>query len=354
MLAQTTYLTTTPRKDGFWMPAEWYPHEATWLTWPKNTVTWPDGLVELVEQSYFQMITALLQSEIVKLLVDTEEVEKRVLAKLESLGVDCSNLTIIRQKTADSWIRDFGPTFVVNERGERRWCKWTFNAWGGKYATVMKDDEVFYNPLIQDPCYNVDLILEGGSIEVNGKGTCLTSEQCLLNKNRNPHLSKEEIEQHLKDYLGVNQIIWLKEGVEGDDTDGHIDDIARFVNENTIVAAYEGDRSNPNFDVLNENWEILKNAKTQEGHSWNLIKLPMPAPILDKEGIPLPASYANFYIGNHVVLMPSFSDPKDQEALQILKEAFPTKKVVEIPSRNVVFGRGTVHCLSQQEPKKTN
>lgn len=354
MLTQTTYLTSTPKNDGFWMPAEWYPHDAAWLTWPKNTVTWPDGLVALVEQSYFQMIAALLQSETVKLLVDSESVEARVRAKLESLNIDCSKLIIIKQKTADSWIRDFGPTYVINGKGERRWCKWMFNAWGGKYETVMKDDEVFHNPLIQDPCYKVDIILEGGSIDVNGKGTCLTTEQCLLNKNRNPHLSKNQIENYLKDYLGVKQIIWLKEGVEGDDTDGHIDDSARFVNEDTIVSAYESDKANPNFEVLNNNWEILKNSRTPEGRPWNLIRLPMPAPILDKEGIPLPASYANFYIGNHVVLMPSFSDPKDKEALQILKGAFPTKKVVEIPSRNVVFGRGTVHCLSQQEPQKIN
>lgn len=341
-------LKETPAQLGFSMPAEWTRHEATWLVWPKNPITWPDDMMERVRSSYRQVIESLIPFEKVKLLVDDEKTADSV-RSLFLKNKHSANLCIIVKPTVDSWIRDFGPTYVTSKDGGKAWCKWIFNAWGGKYDDLMQDTCVFEDiSLAGGRCFDTGLILEGGSIEVNGDGTCLTTEQCLLNANRNPQYSKEEIENLLKAYLGVNQIVWLKEGVAGDDTDGHIDDIARFVSKDTIVIVQDKP-GGLNEQVMKENLEILQASRCPDGSAWKIVTLPMPEPVM-AEGEPLPASYANFYIANEVVLLPVFDDPMDEQALKILQELFPTREVIPVPCRDVVYGMGTLHCLSQQEP----
>jgi agmatine deiminase len=340
----------TPASLGYAMPAEWAPHEATWLTWPGNLITWPDGRLEIVERSYLKMIESLLPHEKVRLIVRSAAEREKVEKGLKGAGSLTRNLVFYEKPAVDSWIRDYGPTYLKGKDGSRAWCKWRFNAWGGKYEDLLPDNDLFLDTsLVQGRCFPKDIVLEGGSIEVDGAGTCLTTEQCLLNTNRNPHLSRNEIEQILKDYLGVEQVLWLKEGVMGDDTDGHIDDISRFAAPNVIVSAYEENVSDPNHAILKHNWELLEGMRNLKGGKWDLVKLPMPSPIIE-EGEPLPASYANFYIANKTVLAPVFDDPKDKEALSILKDLFPARTIVPIPCREVVYGMGTVHCLSQQEP----
>ena len=340
----------TPASLGYKMPAEWEPHEATWLTWPKNLITWPEeDMRDRVEQAYVTAIRALLPGEKVRLMVDDASTAEKVRFFLAGAEAAC-NLDIRIVPTVDSWVRDYGPTFVKKSDGTKAFCKWIFNAWGGKYEDLMQDNEVFKNPeLVPHPFFDAGFVLEGGSIEVNGEGTCLTSEQCLLNENRNPSMDRTQIEQKLRDYLGVSQILWLKEGIVGDDTDGHIDDIARFTADNVIVAAFEKNARDPNYKILNENWEMLQGMRTPSGGRWDLVKLPMPVPVI-AEGEPLPASYANFYIANQTVLVPVFEDPHDKQALGILGELFPKKKIVSVPARDMVYGLGTIHCLSQQEP----
>lgn len=347
--SKTTSL-ATPASLGFSMPAEWEPHEATWLTWPGNLITWPDGRLEIVERSYLQMMEALLPHEKVRLIVRGPAEREKVEKGLKNSGPLIRNVVFYEKPAVDSWIRDYGPTYLKGKDGTKAWCKWRFNAWGGKYEDLFPDNELFQDSsMVSYRCFPKDIVLEGGSIEVDGAGTCLTSEQCLLNPNRNPHLSRKEIEKILCDYLGVQQILWLKEGVAGDDTDGHIDDIARFAAPNVIVAVTEDNPGDPNHAVLKENWELLKGMRNLKGGKWDLVKLPMPSPII-VEDEPLPASYANFYIANKTVLLPVFDDPKDNEAVSIVKDLFPGRNVVSVPCREVVYGMGTVHCLSQQEP----
>ncbi len=340
----------TPSSQGYFMPAEWAKHEATWLSWPHNTITWPGKRLARVRDIYLQMIENLLPEEKVKLLLAPkmkEEVLKFLKPKLSQKSL--KNLIIIEEPTVDAWIRDYGPTFVV-KKGEKAWVKWTFNAWGGKYSDLAEDTHIFENKkLIAQPCFEAGIVLEGGSIEVNGAGTCMTSEQCLLNKNRNPRLTQFEIEQYLKEYLGVSQVLWLNEGIVGDDTDGHIDDIARFVDEKTILTVYEDNVSDENHAFLRENWERLKAAETTSGKKWNVIKLPMPKPV-EEGGGRLPASYANFLIANASVLLPVYACRQDKDAVKILKEVFPKKDIVPIDCTAMVYGLGAIHCVSQQEP----
>lgn len=340
-----------PAALGYAMPAEWDPHEATWLTWPANLITWPDGRLEAVERAYAKVIESLLPHEKVRLIVRSPEEREKAEKTLKSAGSLTRNLIVYEKPAVDSWIRDYGPIYLKGRDGSKAWCKWRFNAWGGKYEDLFPDNDLFADPsLVPERCFVKDMVLEGGSIEVDGAGTCLTTEQCLLNPNRNPAMTKQEIETALRDYLGVSQVLWLKEGVAGDDTDGHIDDIARFCPGGVIAAAYEKNENDPNHEVLKHNWNLLEEMRNLKGEKWDLVRLPMPAPIL-AEGEPLPASYANFYIANKTVLLPVFEDPKDLEALTILKDLFPGRTVVPVACREVVYGMGTLHCLSQQEPR---
>ena len=340
----------TPKNLGFSMPAEWEKHSAVWLSWPHDTTSFPH--LKEAEESFAEFIKEISTSEKVELQVLNEVMLDHVTELLEGEGVDMERVTFHPANYADIWFRDYGPIFITNPKTkELAMAKWTFNAWGNKYKILLKDNEIPYvmNTKMNLPMFEPGIVMEGGSIEVNGKGTLMTTEQCLLNKNRNPNLSREEIEKYLSDYLGVRHFIWLKEGIEGDDTDGHIDDIARFVNPTTVLCAYEEDESHPDHKVLKENFEILQNSKDQDGNPLTVIKLPTPGKI-SAHAEPLPASYANFYIGNTKVLVPTFGTENDQKALDIIQSVFPDRKAVGIDATYLVYGYGTFHCMSQQQP----
>lgn len=338
------------RELDFCMPAEWKRHDAIWLAWPYDPTTFPNR-VERVESTYVQIIKEIHESEHVNLFVIDEPTRKKATQLFEEAGIDQSKVDILVSDYADVWFRDYGPIFVRNPRHELAMIHWDFNSWGEKYETLLKDREIpsVINERMKVRCFKPGIVLEGGSIEVNGEGTLLTTEQCLLNNNRNPHLNKQKIEQYLMDYLGVTHFIWLKRGILGDDTDGHIDDLARFVNPTTIVCAYQDDPAEADYEALRENYKVLSHATDQDGEKIKIIKLPMPKVISDEDE-QLPASYTNFYIGNTKVLMPTFDHPSDLAALSILQEQFPTRKVVGIRCTDLVYGFGTLHCISQQQP----
>jgi agmatine deiminase len=267
--------------------------------------------------------------------------------------VDLSRVTLHTSDYSDIWIRAYGPTFVVSRALQRTaLVRWNFNAWGGKYENQIGDGRIpgVMNRRLAIPLFVPGIVLEGGSIDVNGRGTVLTTRACLLNPNRNPSLSADEIEEYLKEYLGVEKVIWLNDGVVGDDTDGHIDDIARFVGPSTVVCAYETDIADVNYPALHDNYEILRQSSDQDGKPITVIKLPMPAKVSD-EHERYPASYTNFYIGNTVVIVPLFNDPHDAEALRIIQGLFPDRNVIGVDARALVEGYGTFHCSSQQQPK---
>ena len=338
-----------PRELGLAMPAEWHPHEATWLAWPHNAETWPGKLLKEVRDVYLQMVETLLASEKVHLLVNGTQEEDEVLRFLKSARVNMQNLILHRVPNEDVWIRDYGPIFLTGKEKQKAWCKWTFNAWGEKYDSLKKDNQVFETTgLVPFPSFQPGIVLEGGSIEVNGAGTCLTTEQCLLNPNRNRKLSRQEIETFLEDYLGVRHVVWLGNGIAGDDTDGHIDDIARFVNPNTIILVFEENADDTNHKILRENRERLQRSEDQDGKKLNVVELSMPRPVV--EGDRLPASYANFFIANKAVLVPVFKDPQDDRAIKILSELFPKHEIVPINCLSLVHGLGAIHCVTQQEP----
>jgi agmatine deiminase len=341
----------TPRKQGFAMPAEWEGHAGVWLAWPHNRVTFPN--LEEVETTYVQMIRMLRQSEKVNLLVPDSRSKARVLELLGPDDPNAESLGLTVAPYADVWFRDYGPTFVTNrERRLLGMVGWRFNAWGEKYTDLVQDDAIpsLLNEELGIPLFEPGIVLEGGSIEVNGMGMVMTTEQCLLNPNRNPTLSRQELERYLQEYLGVTTVLWLAEGIAGDDTDGHIDDIARFANPTTVLCGVEEDTADENFRPLQENLSRLHQVRTPEGAPFQIIPVPMPHPI-DDAGSRLPASYLNFYIGNRVVLVPQFGDPRDLQARKIIGDAFPGRSVVGIDCRWLVEGMGTLHCVTQQQPQ---
>jgi len=347
----------TPAALGFRMPAEWHLHHATWLSWPKDPETWP-GRVRQVEEIYLQMIAALTPHELVNLLVDDAETEQRVRERCSAATV--AGIRFHHIQTVDSWIRDYGPNFIIGPNAELAFNDWIFNAWGNKYEDLKKDDGVplRLQPTLELRRFSPGIVMEGGSIEVNGAGCVLTTEQCLLNQNRNPDLSREEIEQCLKDYLGVTKVLWLSEGIVGDDTDGHIDDLARFVAARVIVCAVEDDPADANYEILQDNLARLKSMTDAAGHSIEIVTLPMPGVVggtstgsRDLER--LPASYANFYIANNVVLAPVFGHANDARAVDTLQKLFPTRRIVPINCEPLVWGMGTIHCVTQQQPLAT-
>jgi agmatine deiminase len=265
----------TPTALGFRMPAEWHPHHSTWLTWPKDPETWPDRVPQ-VEEIYLEMIAALTPHEIVNLLVDDAEVER--LVRDRCTAATASRIRFHHIQTVDSWIRDYGPNFLIGPDGEGAFNDWIFNAWGNKYEELKKDDTVprRLEPFLKMKRFSPGIVMEGGSIEVNGAGCVLTSEQCLLNPNRNPDLSRAEIEQYLKDYLGVTKVLWLGEGIIGDDTDGHIDDVARFVARDVIACAVEDDPEDANYEILQDNLKRLRSMTDAAGRPFEIVSLPMP------------------------------------------------------------------------------
>jgi agmatine deiminase len=354
-LLSSRVLSETPKSLGFSMPAEWEMHDATWLAWPHDPVTFPKR-VKKVEEAYLKMIRALHKNEIVNLFVTNLKMKTRVTRLLEQEGIDLKRINLYVYNYADVWFRDYGPIFVLNkEKKQTAFVHWLFNAWGGKYKDLIKDAQIPFiiSNKLQLNNFRPGIVLEGGSVDVNGKGTLLTTEQCLLNNNRNPHLSKDEIEKVLINYFGINHVIWLKSGVAGDDTDGHIDNLARFVNPRTVLCAYEEDENDENNFKLRENYEILLRSTDQDGKKLKVIKMPMPPAIRtsvrDKK-TRLPASYLNFYVANRVILVPIFKHKNDRLALRIIQDQFPDRKVIGIDCTNMIYGMGAIHCIMQQQP----
>jgi agmatine deiminase len=341
----------SPKSQGYIFPAEWEEHSATWLTYPLPNISWPDNFNKVTDE-YNQFIRLISESEKVNIVTQNETHSKKLFDVLSGLNIDLDQIRFFPYGSNDSWCRDYGPAFLKNPlTGEKAIVKWEFNAWGNKYPSNL-DNKIGYK--IADnysyPVFQPGIIMEGGSIDVNGKDTLITTSSCLLNKNRNPHLSKEKIETYIADYYGYQHIIWLNSGIEGDDTDGHIDDIARFVNDDTIIIAIERNNKDVNHQPLLENLEILKNSHTGSGKPIQIVELPMPAPAY-VDNMRLPCSYANFYITNKYVIVPVFGSKEDDNALQIIQHCFPERIVAGIYSGNIIFGQGSWHCLSQQEVK---
>lgn len=342
-----------PSAKGYFFPAEWAPHEATWLSWPHKEASWP-GKLELIYSKYCAFIKALTPGELVRINVVDERMQAAAQHHLLAADVDLDRIEFFHFPTNDAWCRDHGPAFLINQAAKQQKVivDWGYNAWGNKYPPFDLDDEI--PTRIGDhfgiPVYHPGIVMEGGSVEFNGKGTVLTTTACLLNANRNPHLNQHQIEDNLCRYYGVQQVLWLKDGIVGDDTDGHIDDITRFVNEDTVVTVVEEDKNDANFRLLQENLKALKTMRLLNGKQLNIVELPMPSPVI-YEDTRLPASYANFYIGNAAVVVPVFRDKNDEKALEIIQQCFPDRKAVGIDSTDIIWGLGSFHCLSQQEPK---
>lgn len=346
-----------PTQLGFRMPAEWEPHAGTWFTWPRpEGISFP-GKFETVPPVYASLISKLVTVEDVNINVWNQAMEDSVRAVLSGLGVSLKRVFFHHFPAYEPWCRDHGPIFLVRERDgaiERAVVDWGYNAWGGKYPPYDLDDAVptHVAALRKLPVFNPGIVLEGGSIEVNGKGTLLTTEACLLNPNRNPKLSQSEISMYLRDFLGVSKIVWLGEGIVGDDTDGHIDDLARFVDAKTIVTVVEDDIEDANYQLLQDNYQRLRKATDQDGHVFNIVKLPTPG-FVEYQGQRLPASYANFYIANNLVLVPTFRHSNDVKAVEILQQCFPDRRVLGVDSTELIWGLGSFHCITQQEPAGT-
>ncbi|HYA16101.1 MAG TPA: agmatine deiminase family protein [Bryobacteraceae bacterium] len=335
----------TPRQLGYRMPAEWEPHEATWIAWPHNEEDWP-GRFEPIPWVYGEIVRKLSEVEKVRILLQDGEAENSARRVLEKTGVQWEAIEFFMLQTDRVWARDFAPLFVRNALGTVAATKWRFNGWA-KYENHLRDEAagVAIPGLLGMQSWRPDMVLEGGSIDVNGDGMLLTTEECLLSpvQARNPDLSRQEIEDAMCDYLGIDHVLWLRNGIAGDDTHGHVDDLARFTDRETIVMVSEHDTSDPNYAVLRENWEIAKRFPVR------VRALPMPAPLWF-DGQRLPASYANFYIANRIVLVPTFNDPNDRIALNILAECFPGRHVIGINCVELVWGLGTLHCMTQQQP----
>lgn len=341
----------SPAELGYRMPAEWEPHLATWLSWPHNLETWPNELPE-VEAVMARAVRALAEGESVYINILDEAHQAHVEALLNREQVR-GDVRFFRIPTNDAWIRDHGAIFVRRADGNVAATSWGFNSWGGKYPPWDLDDAVPPRMAAElgVEVFDGGMILEGGSIEVNGDGVLLTTEACLLNPNRNPSLGRDEIERILTRYLGISDVIWLGDGIVGDDTDGHIDDVTRFVDSKTLVTVVERDPSDVNFEPLRENLERLRSLQSKAHSAFEVIELPMPRPVYAK-GERMPASYANFYIGNSVVLMPTYDDPADDEAVGIIAGCFPDRKVVPLDCRALIWGLGAFHCLTQQVPAR--
>jgi agmatine deiminase len=343
------------------MPAEWEPHEATWLAWPHNPEDWP-GKFQPIPWLYAEIVRLLAAQERVYLLVEDARAERRVESILRRAGANLDRVSFHQWPTNRSWTRDSGPIFVRNSEGKVGITNWHFNGWA-KYANWQLDDQLparvtelrglpEWQPSIDlENSASHRVVLEGGSIDTNGAGILLTTEECLLSEvqQRNPGLSREQLEQVFHDYFGIEQVIWLGCGVAGDDTHGHVDDIARFVAPRTIVACVEPNSSDPNHAPLAENLRRLKAVRSLDGKPFDVVELPLPRPAVFS-GQRLPASYANFYIANGLVLVPTFHDPNDRVALNTLAGLFPEREVIGIHCVDLVWGLGTLHCMSQQQP----
>jgi len=335
------------------MPAEWEPHRGTWLSWPHRESSWP-GRFEPVPRAFAQVIRLLVPHEEVHVNVSGIPMEEEARLVLREEGVPADRVFFHHNPTNDAWCRDHGPIYVqrtVDGRREEAIVDWGYNAWGGKYPPF-DDDDVIPTRIGREydlRVFHPGIVMEGGSLDVNGRGSLLTTEACLLNPNRNPGLTRDTIEGFLRDYLGVSHILWLGDGIAGDDTDGHVDDLARFVDPGTVVTMVEEDPADENHAPLQDNLRRLQAMRDQDGQPLRIVTLPMPRPLYH-DGQRLPASYANFYIANGVVLLPGYDRARDRIAQETLQRCFPTRKVVVSDSRDLVWGLGSFHCVSQQWP----
>jgi agmatine deiminase len=342
----------TPNDAGYYFPAEFAPHDATWLSWPHKEASWP-GKIHTIFPFYSQFIKTIAESERVCINVRDSQMKEFAIGHIRKAGADLNKIEFYFHPTNDAWCRDHGPAFLINPAAEKKKVivDWNYNAWGGKYPPFDLDDIIptLIAKQYDIPVYYPGIIMEGGSVEFNGKGTILTSASCLLNPNRNPLLKQADIEKFLVQYYGVQQILWVNDGIMGDDTDGHIDDTIRFVNEDTVLTVIEENKSDENYSLLQENLMQLKKMRLLNGKQLNIVELPMPDPVVFEEQR-LPASYANFYITNRSVIVPTFRSGKDEKALQIIQSCFPEREIVGIDSTEIIWGLGSFHCLSQQEP----
>jgi agmatine deiminase len=343
----------TPKQLGYYFPAEFAKHEATWLSWPHKEASWP-GKIHTIFPYYCEFIKELTESERVCINICNQNMKAFAIRCLQKAEVDLLKVEFFLHPTNDAWCRDHGPAFLINSNAEQKKVivDWNYNAWGGKYPPYDLDDIIpthiakHYNI----PVYYPGIIMEGGSVEFNGKGSLITSTACLLNANRNPHLNQSQIEEYLINYYGVEQVLWINEGIVGDDTDGHVDDTVRFVNEDTVLVVVEENKNDENYELLQKNLKQLKQMRLLNNKQLNIAELPMPDTII-YEDQRLPASYANFYIANHAVIVPTYRCSKDEKALKIIQDCFPTREVVGIDSVEIIWGLGSFHCLSQQEPE---
>ncbi len=326
---------STPKSQGYYFPAEFHPHQATWLSWPHKEASWP-GKIQSIYPSYVEFIKKLARFEVVNINVVDAAMENAARQRLADANVNSQNIFFHLHPTNDAWCRDHGPAFLLNrnDKTKKAVVDWNYNAWGNKYPPFDLDDIIptLIGKKLGLPVFHPGIIMEGGSVDFNGAGTVITSKSCLLNPNRNPHLSQSEIE-----------------GIVGDDTDGHIDDTVRFINEDTVIAVVEENKQDDNYSILQDNLSQIKKMRLINGKQLNIIEMPMPDDVIWEEQR-LPASYANFYIANKQVIVPTFNGPKDEKAIGILEESFSDREIVGIDSTDIIWGLGSFHCLSQQEP----
>lgn len=346
----------TPKQQGFYLPAEWSTHKATWLSYPHNQDSWP-GKIQTIFPSYHLFIKTLAEAEEVHINVLDLDMQHHVTQDLQTLGTQMDNIHFHLFPTNDAWCRDHGPAILLNRHNNQQAVvNWNHNAWGGKYPYDL-DNQIpllIYQYLSSSPSpetllFSPGIVMEGGSIDVNGQGDLLTTRSCLLNHNRNPHLNQSQIEQYLRDYYGVDNIIWLNDGIIGDDTDGHVDDLSRFISPDTIVTAVEEDLWDENYQPLQKNLKTLNKCRLANGKQPTIVELPMPDMVF-YDGQRLPASYANFYIANGKVIFPTYRCLADNQAAYILEACFPDREIIGIDSTDIIWGLGSFHCLSQQMP----
>ena len=342
----------SPRELGYYFPPEFGPHLATWLSWPHKEASWP-GKIQTIYPYYARFVKELSAHENVCINVNDAPMKNFAMECLSREEVDLSRVSWYFHPTNDAWCRDHGPAFLINPNAgiKKIIVDWNYNAWGNKYPPFDLDDVIptLIGKRLGIPVYYPGIIMEGGSVDFNGNGTVMTSESCLLNKNRNPELNREQVEKFLCDYYGMEQVLWVKDGIAGDDTDGHIDDTVRFVNEDTVITVVEENLQDENYEVLQRNLRDLKKMRLLSGKALNIVEIPMPDEII-YEDQRLPASYANFYIANDVVIVPTYRCSKDIRVLDIIGSCFPDRKVIGIDSTEIIWGLGSFHCLSQQEP----